>query len=125
MSTGDTDKSVLNRQIAELMGWTRCEFWQIHSKWAGVDPDTQTMCVMPDYCGDHGESMRLLEHILTLDYDVRSLCQLDTKQYAIRLRRTYGHHRRPNIDAEYDILPLAIATACLAALVVLKGEETP
>ena len=136
------DGGVLNAQIATLRGWT-CQNVETrypvplreqkspmdrltppikHERW--FPPSEHYDLPLPDYAGDPAAALALLEHVLTLDFEVTSICELHSRAvpWHVRLSRSWNHPAGTPINASACTLTEAIARACRDALLVIKGE---
>ncbi len=131
----DTDISAINREIAEILGWT-CFGYHNGVTPAAYEPGNNVASKpVPDYCGDHCESLRLLEHCQS----IRGISCGEVMDRVGGIKFTIYNDTRQVVEwslwrgkhgyAEADTLPAAISQSCLAALVALvalqKGDETP
>lgn len=117
------DTASINRQIATLLGWTQrydstsgCECWK--------DPANGYCDYVPDYAGDYGEALRLIETVCQRTHNGRKLwveyMGIDSQcgEWAVKISLdTWKCARR-----HADTLPLAIAKAWIAAMLALKGD---
>lgn len=119
------DTASINRQIATLLGWTQrydstsgCECWK--------DPANGYCDYVPDYAGDYGEALRLLETCLSNPL-VAAITIFQThgglwcSRIKIRLSFDGGTWHELATD-EAQTLPLAIALSCRDAMLALKGD---
>jgi len=117
-----TDTDALNRQIAEMRGYTNFETDEYGRHFA-VNAIGERW-VAPDYAGDPAAALSLLEHVLTLDFEVTSICELHSRAvpWHVRLSRSWNHPAGTPINASACTLTEAIARACRDALLVIKGD---
>jgi len=112
------DTSALNREIAEMLGWTQ-----------GTLPcGAGSGQYVPDYASDPAAAFELLQHCQTIRGvsrgkvmdncgGIKFTIYNDTRQVV-----EWSVWRGPNGYAEADTLTEAIARACHAALAAIKGD---
>jgi len=113
-----TDTDALNRQIAEMRGYTNFETDEYGRHFA-VNAIGERW-VAPDYAGDPAAAFELLNHALTIR---------QVFKHEISKGLPDGPHRYCRIYTAFgtfvgcaDTLPLAIALSCRDALSSLQGD---
>lgn len=145
------DGGVLNRQIAQLLGW---KWYRYTGKIASPDPDGREYAYfMPDHIVHDGDTVEVIEGELDAslirvweqprcpvpDYAGDPAAAFELLDHALTIRQVFKHeiskglpdgpHRYCRIYTAFgtfvgcaDTLPIAIALSCRDALAAIKGD---